>query len=125
MVIICETGFKSEDQNNKGYSMLEVDLYMFNPERMRRPELDHRLTVRKNLVNNRFELYRYYFSSKHIEIIFTSSDLQYVFDRGNEECNKVHFGLFKGEREKDLACKHDNSQLDSFHCEFYKQTKVK
>lgn len=121
MVIICETGFETEDKNNLGYSMLELDFYMFNPERIRRPELDHRLTMRKNLKSNKYELYRFYFSSKRLETIFVSNNLQDVLNKANIQCNKVHKLFENDPRQPDLACNHESSQLDSFHCRYYKE----
>lgn len=56
-MIVCEY-FEREDPNHKGYSLVEIDMYAWIPEGMEMQS--HRLSLRKNLITGKFEVYRRY-----------------------------------------------------------------
>ncbi len=116
IMIWCFEGFKREDPNSRGYSLEEHDIYgnigfkfIINGEK------NHRLSIRKNLTNNFFELYRFYYNDSSIEILFQSKNPQEILDRGNDQFNKYYPWNDKNEtRFLDLICLHDKPQKSDF-----------
>ena len=122
-MIVCENEFKVEDSDNPGYALCEVDFYAWIPQSNEVP--NHRLSLRKNLKTDEYELYRHYvqqimlgFSNLQMvtnqhadvedEVIFKSKDLQSVLDRGKEEWDKFHLCWAKKPHDRDLVCTHEH-----------------
>ena len=117
---ICEFGFDHEDPNKKGYSLRELDFYMWFPGRVKHPERDQRLSMRKNFKTQKFELYRFFFISKHEEIVLATKDLQEILNEANKIWNSSHGKWSKESRERDKVCKHVNPEIDSI-CKFKRE----
>ncbi|MBA7505083.1 hypothetical protein ES706_03746 [subsurface metagenome] len=62
-MFICEFEFDQPDTENPDYSMPEVDYYAWTPlDKQRETGVpNHRLSLRKNLVTGKFEVYRRFF----------------------------------------------------------------
>ena len=138
-MIICEYGFDDEDSSNPGYSMLEVDYYAWIPSAMRKTIPNHRLSLRKNLKTNEYEVYRHFvraiqgmmifggkFTPKvrtHVsartqdEMAFKGT-LQGAVDFANSEWNKYH-GRPKYQRDDDRVCIHKPPVLHWMCRKFY------
>lgn len=74
MVYICEHEFEKEDPNEKGYSLINYDLYA---------RLN--LSIRKNIRTNKYELF--YITTmpgqKKGEVVFSTMSLQEIVDTAN------------------------------------------
>ena len=92
-MIVCEYTFTREDPHDSNYSMREVDWYAYVPIKTRNGVDNHRLTLRKNLVTEEYELCR---ASYHLgtglrtgfDVIFKDRDLAKVVEHGNAELGK-------------------------------------
>jgi hypothetical protein len=113
-MIICELGFEEPDKNPR-YSFREVDFYAFVPyqSQIKYGVKSHRLSLRKNLEENKFEVYRYYYDEKREEIAF-SGEFEMALEFANKETNK--FWGFFGYREKDKPCSHKYPNIDTYFC---------
>jgi len=143
-MIICEYGFEAEDSNNPGYSILEVDYYAWIPSAMRKTMPNHRLSLRKNLKTNEYEVYRHFvraiqgmlilggkFTPKvrtHIsartqdEIAFKSKSLQDAVSFANSKWNKYH-ATKDYKRMDDEVCIHKPPVLHWMCRKFYGDNK--
>jgi hypothetical protein len=104
-LIICEWAFEREDPQHKGYSLTEVDFYGYaNGDRLG-VEKQHRLSLRKNLTTNEWELYRHYGiagrKKGRDEVIFSSKNFREALQRANEEARRYVHGW-----QDDVACEH-------------------
>jgi hypothetical protein len=128
---ICEYAFTREDPDNPGYSMHEVDYYAWVPA-TRGSMPNHRLSLRRNLVEKRWEFYRMYNKTVVLhgygesveveswqvithkptgieEIAFVTKDFKEALRWGNNEWNRWH--KTPGyTREDDLTCDHGNNR---------------
>jgi hypothetical protein len=66
---ICEHEFNQEDNEHKGYSLIEYDLYA-----------NTGLSIRKNLVEGKYELFKILTG----ELVYSFNTLQEAVDRANE-----------------------------------------
>lgn len=83
---INEAEFKREDPEHKGYSLLEVDYYAsINTQNNSE---NHRLSLRKNLTNGKFEAYRHYENGR--EELITEGNLRQVALYCEAETEKYH-----------------------------------
>jgi hypothetical protein len=104
-LIICEWAFEQEDPNHRGYSLAEVDFYTYASGDRLGVEKQHRLTMRKNLQTNEFEVLRHYGVGRRKgtdEVIFSSKNFREALQRANQEGRKyVKYGW-----QDDVACEH-------------------
>ena len=61
-MLICELCFDRPDRGNPKYSQHETDYYAWIPTNRAVP--NHRLSLRKNLVSGKFEVYRRFFQRR-------------------------------------------------------------
>lgn len=120
-MIICETEFEAEDPKKKGYSANEIDFYVTIPPRLRKRVKDHRLSLRKNLTTDQYELYRCYHPLRQgdqprTEVTFSTSSLEEVLRKANDEVNRIWIG---SHREPDQVCDHDTNR--SRKCRIWKE----
>lgn len=100
-MIICETEFDRPDKN-KTYSQHEIDYYAFIPKNKQSIVENHRLSLRKNLVNNLYELYRHYHTTgKDIHLISFRS----LVDAVSYACDEYR-RFFGSDDHKDIVCDH-------------------
>jgi len=130
-LIICETEFETEDPNT-GYSRTEIDYYSHIPFFCLGDVRQHRLTLRKNLRTNEYEVIRVYkewtLTSREsltiisgrevgrVEVVFKSQSLQEAVEFANEETRK-----YWGSREPDVVCEHKPPKL-YWNCKIWKET---
>jgi hypothetical protein len=114
-LIICELGFEEPDVKNPRYSFREVDFYAFVPYQSQQKYgvKSHRLSLRKNLITNKFEVYRFFHDEKREEVAFSGS-FEEALRFANRETNK--FWSFLGDREEDKPCFHKYPNIDTFFC---------
>jgi hypothetical protein len=118
-MIICELGFEDKDAKNPEYSMREVDFYSHIPyDFIMKGFKNHRLSLRKNLKLNKFEVYRFFHDSKKEEVAFSGS-FEDALKFANNEWNK--FWGFLGKKELDIACQHKPPFIDDWFCPFSKR----
>jgi len=116
MTIICELGFEEPDPKNPKYSLREVDIYAIVPYAQKRasPETrSHRLTLRKNLETGKFEVYRFYYDTKEVEVAY-EGDFEGALNFANRE--RFRYWRDLGVRERDVPCRHKHPQIDMFFC---------
>jgi len=101
MTFVCEYEFSRPDLRNPKYACTEIDLYAHILEDWKQPDFNHRLSIRKNLETQEFEVYRFFLRSRKEEVVFSSKSLEEVVDFGNNEIRKYreHEGWLK-------VCKH-------------------
>jgi len=104
---ICEYEFNSPDKDNPKYSFHEIDFYAWIPYDKETPRIpNHRLSLRKNLETNRYEVYRFYFrrtmtiTDQFIletgepmgkeEVAFSSENLQEAIVFARNEIKRYH-----------------------------------
>ncbi len=117
-VIICEHKFKHEDPEKFGYAFHELDFFTTYRNR-----LSFRLSLRKNLEEKRYEVYKHYsdYHKKEDLTIFFSNDLQTALDYGWDQFCKIHPDMSQEEKDdKDKACLHNYEQFD-FMCPILKK----
>jgi hypothetical protein len=114
-MIICELGFNDKDAKNPKYSFREVDIYALVPYPMQRKYgvRSHRLSLRKNLETNQFEIYRFYYETQTEEVIFSGS-FKNALEFANRQWNK-YWGHI-GKREPDIPCQHKPPIIDTWFC---------
>jgi len=115
---ICELMFNAPDPENPDYSLHEVDYFAWVPAGS--PVPNHRLSLRKNLINGAFEVYRRYYERRTIVTpsmtILTSDDTgmeEVVFSGGFEEALRfadAEYEKFHGKKEPDKPCRHSYPQ---------------
>ena len=121
-MIICEYEFDFEDPKNKGYSMTEIDWYGWIPP-ISTP--NHRLTLRKNLRENVYEVFRYYYDSQYwknspmedeynLIVRFKSKSLKEAIDYADAQWNIFH-GVTRGSKEPDEVCLHKTCRFADKH----------
>lgn len=115
----CEYGFMIPDPSNQNYSMKEPDFYQWIPPRFQKKEENHRLSLRKNLITNEYELYKYYHRSKRKIIVFKSKDLRETIDKSNEIWNFYH-SSWSNDKKEDKICLHTAPEKD-IGCEVYQK----
>lgn len=126
-MIICEFEFEHPDTDNPNYSMTEVDYYAWIPiPKMEEHNIEnHRLSLRKNLVTNKYEVYRRFEKAVVVldpgllvmtgedtgreEVAFESESLVEVIKFAGSESGKFH-----GEKEDDEVCTHEYPKKSSF-----------
>ena len=79
-----ESLFDKEDPDKKGYSLEEFDIYTTE---------SFRFSLRKNLTNNKYELYRQYHETGNEKIIFSSEDFTKAIKELNKELKKKGMNL--------------------------------
>jgi len=115
-MIICEYEFEDEDINNPGYSHTEIDYYAWIPQGSGMP--NHRLSLRKNLKTQEYEIYRHYYEQHLIsrgpvtiitgadtgveDVAFSSKDLTETIKFADGEWRRFH----GEEKWQDQVCKH-------------------
>ena len=104
-MLICEYRFNHPDPENPDYSMLEIDYYSWIPTVMYSETPNHRLTLRKNLVTEKYELVRKYRTETKLEMFFTTPRLDEVLKFGDNEWNHFH-GIWSETEHKDTVCDH-------------------
>lgn len=132
---ICQYGFFQEDPDSPGYSLPEVDYYAWIPAKYRGEVPNHRLSLRFNLVEKQWELYRAY-STTQIgqlkqrqlqgvvisfkptgveEIVYTEpfDNFNEILRKGNDEWNRWH-KTPDYEREPDRPCTHRPPEMSTF-----------
>ena len=100
-LIICQTQFDGEDPLSPSYSLHEVDYYGHVPYGKTAPEKNHRLSLRKNLRNGQFEIYRHYHWTQTDEVAYTGS-LPEAIAYANYEVKR----FWGQDREPDQVCQH-------------------
>lgn len=115
-IVICELGFDKPDPRNPTYSLREVDFYAWIPfvAQIKYGIRNHRLSLRKNLVTGKFEVYRYYLYERREEVVFTG-DFQEALEFANCEWDK-YFSEIEWSREPDEPCQHKWPKIDTFFC---------
>lgn len=127
---ICEFSFETEDGSNPGYSHHEVDYYAWIPTEFHKEVPNHRLSLRKNLVEDKFEVYRFYVKTlitklgisqrkeqgylimttpRGDEEVAFSGDFLDALEFANNEYAKYH-----GKEDRDKPCKHKYPEASSF-----------
>jgi hypothetical protein len=114
-MIICELSFDRPDPDNPNYSLEEVDYYAWIPANAQVP--NHRLSLRKNLVSGKFEVYRRYFEKRTMLmrnlIVATGDDTgleQVPFEGTFEEALRfahTEYEKYHEEIEPDKPCQHE------------------
>ena len=113
-MIICEYEFEKPNPRNPDYSLAEVEYYPWIPAGS--VLSNHSLSLRKNLVTGKFEVYRrhymgYVSAGRGImadggttleNVVFRSSSLDEAIGFAHKECVKYH-----GKPEKDKVCTHE------------------
>ncbi|MEM4324031.1 MAG: hypothetical protein QXO37_09265 [Candidatus Nitrosocaldaceae archaeon] len=110
-MIICDYEFNETDPERPTYSLVEIDYYARIPWKAQQTIKDHRLSLRKNLLTNKYEVYRYYYynNNRREEVIAESSDLAEAVSIAEAETRKYwdidredricrHKGLMKSSR---------------------------
>lgn len=112
-MIICPYEFNNPDRDDPTYSMLEVDYYAWIPAKWHSTMPNHRLSLRKNLVANTYEVYRQYVQAqaarlflgsqpgvlitmkegKYEEIALSTLDIKEAVRFANNECTTYHGSL--------------------------------
>lgn len=139
-LVICEFDYQFPDPDRPEIALAELDFYAWIPKQKDTP--NHRLSLRKSLVKEIWELYRFIWTEAktvasstffmattgiegYEEVIFSSKDLQECLSFANGECLKFH-----GERELDKVCTHkypnarDNCKEISYD-EYFEEKRVK
>ena len=122
---ICEYAFAREDEDNPGFSMHEVDYYAWIPASKRGVMPNHRLSLRRNLVDKVWEFYRAFSNTVLLEartwkvithkptgteaVAFTTKDFAEALRWGNNEWNRWH-KTPDYTREPDTPCDHGNNR---------------
>lgn len=136
-MIICELEMSREDPSNPGYSMSEPDYYAWIPQRFVQAGMpNHRLTLRKNIAEGKYEFYRAYHrrvtgamiiannpvavithkESGIEEVIFSTEDFAEALKFGDAEWNKYHWKEGE-EKHEDKVCTHgDDWRTTSSFC---------
>jgi hypothetical protein len=104
-VRVCELRFNTPDPRNPDYSLLEVDAYARIPAAEH--ELQHRLTLRKNLSTGKFEALRHFWSGRE-EIAFEGS-----FEDALRFINREKERWWES-REPEEPCRHQPPESDPF-----------
>jgi hypothetical protein len=113
-LIICEYKFEKPNPRNPDYSLAEVEYYQRIP--VGSMLSNHSLSLRKNLVTGKFEMYRrhyrgYVSTGRSLmadrdamleNVVFRSSSLEAAIGFAHKECVKYH-----GNPEKDTVCEHE------------------
>jgi len=110
-MIVCEYEFDRPDPKNPCYSLVEVDIYGWIPREYWSEVRDHRLSLRKNLKTERFELYRHYYIDGSEQVIFTGSLEEYL-KKAEEEWKRFHYGWAEVEPEF-KPCRHKPPEISS------------
>jgi hypothetical protein len=120
-MIICELGFEDEDINHLGYSMREVDYYSHIPyDLVMKGYKQHRLSLRKNIKENKFEVYRFFHDSEKEEVAFSGS-FNDALRFADKEWNKFWGHL--GKKEPDEPCQHKYPKVDTWFCPIWRGEK--
>lgn len=114
-MIICEYGFEEPDSSRPMYSHHEVDFYGHIPYPKTNEIRQHRLSLRKNLMTGKFEVYRFYHHNCVEEVIFSGS-LEEALKVAYLEVKKYWGSL--GKIEPDLPCLHEYPQIDEHFCPY-------
>jgi hypothetical protein len=121
-VIVCEYSpeFQRPDPDDPTYAFGEVDVFAQNPEARRAGKNGaYRLSVRRNLVMRRWELYRSYRDGTTPKKIDAMGTLAEVLDAANRAWVDA-WGWLMNRSEKaspDVACDHtDRSPGRSYRC---------
>lgn len=137
-VIICEYEFRRPDRDNPKYSQAEVDYYSHIPYDPERKFRQHRLSLRKNLEDGKFEVYRRFSQTivvsrgpvtavtqkdENLEEIVFSGTLQEAINIATRETNKFWEKLHGTEKVIDQVCLHDK-QPKHYLCDKLKQMEV-
>lgn len=121
LFIVCEFGFNVRDKFNSKYSTREIDFYGHIPYEFQMKGIEnHRLSLRKDIDDNVFEVYRFYHRKREVEVIFRGEFID-ALDMANIERNK--FWGYMGEIEMVVPCQHTFNMHDTFFCPFVKRGK--
>ena len=107
-MIICELRFAIEDKGIPGYSLVEIDYYGSIPFKFHETMPNHRLTLRKNLKDNCFEIFAH-FHRRDItpseQVLFSSPFLSKALAYGNDKWNE-YWATKDYSHLRDSVCKH-------------------
>jgi hypothetical protein len=116
-MIICEFAFNEPNSKRPKYSQYEVDYYAFIPFKMQEKVRNHRLSLRKNLETNEFEVYRFYNDTETEEVIFSSTSLAEAIKFANEQWNKF-FSSIDWKKEPEQVCQHKEPIISHSFCPY-------
>lgn len=121
---VCELRFEQPDPHNPGYSLTERNFYVWIPRETRLNTENHRLTLRRNLLTRKFEVYRAYRRPFHIlsrggtvhsnrtlgneEVAYTGG-LRGALKFGSGEYRKFH-----GRKLNEKPCTHKPPEIDPY-----------
>jgi len=118
---ICEKLFDKPDNKFPVYSFHEVDYYGWVPQG--KGVENHRLSLRKNLVTGKFEVYRHYYRRRIVQtpqcLVVGQEDTgqeETIFEGTFEEALEFadnEYRQFHGDKEPDRPCRHERG-----HCDF-------
>ena len=131
----CEYNYIDPDPKDPRYSFDELDIYAPRPKIIDNIP-PHALRLRKNLIENKWEIIRVYFrgqreaamsrfrlgfpviieQDKAVEVAFTSDDFAEALEWENNEWKKY----FGGGREDDLPCTHGDTGTTAMLCPIVK-----
>jgi|SRR5579872_1055576 len=100
---ICELEFDAPDPRDPRYSRAEVDRFGHVPGAY--PHLQHRLSLRKNLITGEFEYYAFFFVDGR-EAVVKHGAFAEVLKYGNERVREVWGDNPEFLRHVDVPCDH-------------------
>ena len=106
---ICEYRFNQPDPQNPNYSMLEIDYYSWIPPGKFSEVRNHRLTLRKNLETDAYEIFRKYYETSIETVIAMRWSLERILEIGDNEWNRFHSDWSES-KHKDITCDHAESR---------------
>jgi len=121
---VCELRFETPDPHNPGYSMTERNFYVWIPLETRLNTQNHRLTLRKNLLTGKFEVYRAY--RRYFHILSREGTVRSNQSLGKEEViyvgglgGALKFGdreyrKFHGRELNEKPCTHKSPRIDQY-----------
>lgn len=119
-MIICPTLFEDPDPHSPDYSLEEVDFYAWIPY----PEKhggDHRLSLRKNLLTQDFEIYKAYCRTlsapERSEVVFRSNDLRAALDFAASQYRRYHNHDWNDE-----ICDHGKTKRAAIGCKVVRRS---
>lgn len=114
-MIICELGFDDPDAQNPNYSNREVDYYAWIPHQFQRTVGNHRLSLRKNLKTDLFEVYRHFHFEEKDEVVYAGK-FKGALEVATGEWNRFHSGWANRSKELDEPCRHKYPKIDHIFC---------
>ena len=81
---VCPREFDAPDPRDPSYSMTEIDFYAATPPRLHDPMPNHRLSLRRNLVTGRYEVYRQYVNTVEARGVLAGQSFTLVTTRDGD-----------------------------------------